>query len=45
MSVNHLKSKIVHFRVPITDFKFTFQNKYKYVAYNLKRTIGFQSKF
>ena len=30
MSVNHLKSKIVHFRkvcVSITDFSFTFQNK------------------
>ena len=53
MSVNHLKSKIVHFRkvrVSITDFSFTFQNKtvdivhkYKYLGLILEEHLDFKA--
>ena len=53
MSVNHLKSKIVHFRkvrVSITDFSFTFQNKtvdivqkYKYLGLILGEHLDFKA--
>ena len=53
MSVNHLKSKIVHFRkvrVSITDFLFTFQNKtvdivqkYKYLGLILEEHLDFKA--
>ena len=53
MSVNHLKSKIVHFRkvrVSIRDFSFTFQNKtvdivqkYKYLGLILEEHLDFKA--
>ena len=51
--VNHLKSKVVHFRkvcVPITDFPFTFQNKtvdivkkYTYLGIILEEHLDFKA--